>query len=202
VVRGIEQNPWAYDLLMEIVERLGLKAWRENLVAGARGRVLDLGCGTGRNLALFRGEATVIGLELDLWLLQRARRRGPQVPMVVGRAEALPFRDASFDTVVSSLVFCSVADPAAGMQEVGRVLRAGGRVRMFEHVRSSNRLVGWAQDGVQPLWTAIAGGCHPNRDTEATVQEAGFLIERHEIPGRTTLRCFSAHLPERDPGFE
>ena len=199
-MRGVEQIPWAYDLFMEVVERLGLSDWRQSLVSRARGRVLDLGCGTGRNLRLFSGETAVIGLELDLRLLQRARQRGPEVPLVVGRAEALPFQDDCFDTVVSSLVFCTVADPPQGLTEVGRVLAQDGRVRMLEHVRSSNSVLGRAQDWIQPLWTRLAGGCHPNRNTEATVELAGFLIERHELPGRTTLRCFSARHRERDPG--
>ena len=201
-MRGIEQIPWAYDLFMEVVERAGLSAWRRSLVGRARGRVLDLGCGTGRNLQLYSGETAIVGLELDLWLLQRARHRGPGVPLVVGRAEALPFRAGCFDTVVSSLVFCSVADPFEGMTEVGRVLADNGRVRMLEHVRSSHSMLGRAQDWFQPLWTFIAGGCHPNRDTESTVRQAGFLIERHELPGRTTLRCFSARHRGKDPGCE
>lgn len=198
-MRGIEQIPWAYDLFMEIVERAGLNGWRQSLVARARGRTLDLGCGTGRNLRLFGAQASVIGLELDMRLLQRARRRGFGVSLVVGRAEALPFRAGSFDTVVSSLVFCSVADPLAGLAEVRRVLAATGRVHMLEHVRATNRVLGRVQDRIQPLWTHLAGGCHPNRDTEATVREAGFLIERHELPARTTLRCFSARHPGTDP---
>ena len=195
-MRGIEQIPWAYDLCMGIAERTGFRQWRQSLVRPACGRVLDLGCGTGRNLQLFAAEARVVGLELDLFLLSRARKRAPGVPLVVGRAEALPFRNASFDSVVSSLVFCSVADPEAGLSEVQRVLSAGGSLRMLEHVRSTWALLGLLQDWVQPIWTWVAGGCHPNRNTENAVEEAGFVIERHERRGRSTLRCFSARPRE------
>lgn len=191
-MRGIEHIPWAYDFLMEVVERFGLRDWRQQLVGDAKGRVLDLGCGTGRNLRLFDAESMVMGLELDLGLLAAARRRAPGLPLVVGRAEDLPFRSRSFDTVVSSLVFCSVADPERGLRETARILDRGGQLRMLEHVRSSQWLLGWLQDRVQPAWTWLAGGCHPNRRTEATVEQAGFVIERHEIPGRTTVRCFVA----------
>jgi len=191
-MRGIEHIPWAYDFFMEVVERFGLRDWRQQLVGDAKGRVLDLGCGTGRNLRLFDAESMVVGLELDLGLLAAARRRAPGLPLVVGRAEDLPFRSRSFDTVVSSLVFCSVADPERGLRETARILDRGGQLRMLEHVRSSQWLLGWLQDRVQPAWTWLAGGCHPNRRTEATVEQAGFVIERHEIPGRTTFRCFVA----------
>lgn len=199
-MRGVEQIPWAYDLFMGFVERFGLGNRRRELIGLVSGRTLELGCGTGRNFDLYPAEAMVFGLELDVQLVQRAMRRGPGVPLVVGRAEALPFRSGSFDTVVSSLVFCTVSEPLVGMQEVARVLAPGGRIRMLEHVRSENVLLGRLQDWIQPLWTPIAGGCHPNRDTEETVREAGFLIERHELRGRTTLRCFSARLRETGPG--
>jgi SAM-dependent methyltransferase len=85
-MRGVEQIPWAYDLFMGIVERCGLGGWRRDLIGGAHGRSLELGCGTGRNFALYPAATTVFGLELDIQLLQRARRRGPEVPLVVGSA--------------------------------------------------------------------------------------------------------------------
>src|SRR6202140_178709 len=93
-----------------------------------------------------------------------------------GGVEALPFRDGAFDTVVSGLVFCSVPRPPLGLAEVKRVLRADGELRMLEHVRATTRLGARWQDATQPLWTWIAGGCHRNRDTERTVEEAGFAI--------------------------
>ena len=195
IMRGVEQIPWAYDLFMVIVERFGLREWRQRLVEPATGRILDLGCGTGRNLQLFDRSSQVTGLELDLRLLAAARRRAPEEALVVGRAEELPFRTGSFDTVVSSLVFCSVAEPEKGLLEAARVLDEAGTLRMLEHVRSPHHLVGWFQDRIQPLWTWVAGGCHPNRQTEQTVEQVGFVIERHEIRGRTTLRCFAARAP-------
>ena len=201
-MRGIEQIPWAYDLFMSVAERFGLGAWRRRLVGQAKGRVLDLGCGTGRNLGLFEDSSQVTGLELDLGLLQAARRRAPLQVLVVGRAEALPFRSDSFDTVVSSLVFCSVTDPLRGLRETARILRSDGELRMLEHVRSSYRFLGWLQDAIQPFWTWLAGGCHPNRRTEATVENAGFVIERCEVPGRTSLRCFVARARETAPAAD
>jgi ubiquinone/menaquinone biosynthesis C-methylase UbiE len=191
-MQGIEHIPWAYDLFMGVVERFGLHRWRLQLASEAGGRTLDLGCGTGRNFRLFGPQTQVIGLELDFRLLARARARGPGLPLVVGRAEQLPFRADSFDTVVSSLVFCSVADPDKGLGEVARILVSDGQLRMLEHVRSRHEALGRLQDLIQPAWTWVAGGCHPNRDTEDTVEQAGFSIDPHEPPGRTTLRCFVA----------
>ena len=125
-MRGLEQIPWLYDGLCAVLERTGFAEWRRWLASGARGRTLDVGCGTGRGLPLYGAGIRVIGLDPAWDSLRRARRRGPGVPLVQGSAEALPFRDGTFDTVVASLVFCSVADPARGLAEVKRVLRPAG----------------------------------------------------------------------------
>lgn len=191
-MRGVEQIPWIYDGVMSILELFGLRRWRLWLVGGARGRTLDIGCGTGRDLPLYRTGAEVVGVDPNLDALRRARRRGPRVPLVVARAEALPFRDGVFDTVVSALVFCSVEDPQRGLAEIRRVLRADGRLRMLEHVRATGRLAAWWQDLTQPAWTKISGGCHPNRDTETTVEGCGFLIEEAGRRAKGRMRRFSA----------
>jgi ubiquinone/menaquinone biosynthesis C-methylase UbiE len=174
------------------MDATGLGRWRRKLIAGARGRTLEIGCGTGRNLPLYPADIPVIGLEPDWDSLMHARQRAPQVPLVVARAEALPFRDGSFDTVVSSLVFCSVAEPERGLAEIRRVLRPGGELRMLEHVRHSKPRWAKLQDRIQPFWTRFTGGCHPNRDTEAAVQRAGFEILPAGREARGVLRRFVA----------
>ena len=191
-MRGLEQIPWLYDAAMAFYDRLGLRRWREWLVRGARGRVLEVGSGTGRNLALYRRGTPVVALDPDIAALRASRRRAPGVPLVVARAEALPFRDGAFDTVVSGLVFCSVHDPRGGLNEVRRVLAPGGKLRMLEHVRSDSPVAARLQDLVQPAWTVVAGGCHPNRDTERAVVEAGFSIEDDGRRANGTMRRFSA----------
>jgi ubiquinone/menaquinone biosynthesis C-methylase UbiE len=194
-VRGIEQIPWLYDAMLWVGEAAGLRSWREKLAAGARGRVLDVGCGTGRNLPLFPAGTKVIGLDPARDSLRRARRRAPGVALVRASAEALPFRDGAFDTVVSGLVFCSVPDPLRGLAEVKRVLAPGGRLGMLEHVRSTSRLGARWQDFIQPWWTWVSGGCHPNRDTEANVRAAGFEIDPADHRARKGMRRFSAWPP-------
>ncbi len=194
-MRGLEQIPWLYDGFMSLAEATGLKRWRAWLVSGARGQVLDIGCGTGRNLPLYeRGRTKVIGLDPAMDALRAARKRAPDVPLVCGSAEALPFRDGAFDTVVSGLVFCSVPDAHRGLGEVKRVLANGGELRMLEHVRSEGALGAKWQDLIQPAWTKLAGGCHPNRDTESAVRAAGFEIDASQRRAEGTMRRFTARV--------
>jgi len=193
-VRGVERIPRLYDGLCAVVERGGLGEWRRWLASGARGRTLDVGCGTGRGLPLYGPGVRAIGLDPAWDSLGRARRRAPGVPLVQGSAEALPFRAGTFDTVVSSLVFCSVAEPARGLAEVKRVLRPDGRLRMIEHVRSRRAWKAAFQDRVQPLWTWVSGGCHPNRETERAVESAGLAIEADDRAEMADMRRFSARV--------
>jgi len=197
-MRGVEQVPWLYDAGMVLLEKAGLGRWRAWLAGGvSRGRVLDLGCGTGRNLPIYGKDARAIGLDPCLASLLKARRRTPGVPLVRARAEALPFRDGTFDTVVSGLVFCSVSDVPRGLGEVRRVLKAGGVLRMLEHVRASGRVAAWLQDRTQPAWTWFTGGCHPNRDTEAAVRAAGFEIDPANRRAQGDMRRFECHPSAR-----
>lgn len=195
-MRGVEQIPWVYDALCALLERTGLARWRDWLTGGARGRTLEVGCGTGRNLPRYALEHPVIALEPDEGALRVARRRAPGALLVRGSAEALPFRDGAFDTVVASLVFCTVPRPEVGLAEVRRVLDDAGQLRMIEHVRDEG-WVGPVQDFVQPAWTRVAGGCHPNRSTEATVAAAGFRLEEEGRRRSGSMRRFSARKASR-----
>lgn len=190
-MRGVEQIPWMYDAMCFVMERTGFSRWREWLTGGARGRTLEVGCGTGRNLPLYPAGTELIALEPDPRTLEKARGRAPQALFVRGSAEALPFRDGVFETVVSGLVFCSVPRPEAGLAEVKRVLNDAGQLRMIEHVRSEG-FGGRVQDFIQPAWTKVAGGCHPNRRTVETVEAAGFAIEEEGRRSDGTMRRFAA----------
>src|SRR6516165_9046219 len=128
-MRGVEQIPWLYDLGVALAEWRGLGRWRRWLARGATGRTLDLGTGTGRNLPLLGPGVRAVAVDPHAEALARARRRAPAIPLVVARAEALPFRDGAFDTVLAGLVLCSVADPAAALAEARRVLRPQGALR-------------------------------------------------------------------------
>ena len=196
-MRGFEQIPWLYDTLFDFFDWRGMGKWRLWLAKGARGRTLEVGCGTGRNLPLYPQGVQLTGIEPSPDTLARASKRSPGTPLVRASAEALPFRDNSFDTVVASLVFCSVDQPDVGLAEIRRVLRDNGTLRMIEHVREKKRWRARLQDFIQPAWTWAAGGCRNNRDTETTVQAAGFEIEpdgRREVD---TFRRFAAHKQAR-----
>src|SRR5262249_57318262 len=133
-MRGVEQIAWLYDALATLADWRGLGRWRQWLAGGTRGRVLDIGCGTGRNLTHYPEGATVIGVDPAADVLGRAALRRRGTPLVQARAEQLPFRDAAFGTVVSGLGFSSVGGPAAGLAEIRRVLAPGGQLRLVEHV--------------------------------------------------------------------
>ena len=196
-MRGLEQIPWLYDGLMGVADLLGVARWRRELVAGAAGRVLEVGCGTGRNLPLYPDAADLVGVDPNPAALARARRRAPRARLVVGRVESLPFETDAFDTVVTSLVFCSVDDPLRGLAEIRRVLRTGGQLRMLEHVRARGRRLAALQDRIAPLWTRLTGGCRPNRDIEHLVQQAGFRIEQHWTDATHLIRRFAAVAESR-----
>jgi SAM-dependent methyltransferase len=109
-------------------------------------------------------------------LRTKLHKQGVEATVVHAGAESLPFEDASFDTVVATLVLCSVRDQSKALREVHRVLKPGGEFRFFEHVRAGNRCWAALQTGVKPLWRIIADGCEPDRDTVAAMRRAGFEL--------------------------
>jgi len=155
---------------------------REATAGQAYGVVLEVGAGTGLNFPWYHPERVerVEAIEPDSAMLAYARERVKQatVPISLTRAsvETLPFADASFDSVVVTLVFCSVEDSAQGMQEIRRVLKPQGMLFLFEHVRSQSGWIARLQDALVPVTMRLFGNCHWNRDTARTVQEAGFAI--------------------------
>jgi ubiquinone/menaquinone biosynthesis C-methylase UbiE len=151
-----------YDPFLALGERRGMAARRRALLADVRGRVLEVGAGTGLNLPHYPAGVDLVLTEPQPSMLRKLRRRAP---VVAAPAEALPFEDASFDVVVSTMVLCTVADPVAAVREMRRVLRPGGRLVFIEHVRAeSPRLARW-QDRLAAPWRAFAVGCRCNQPT-------------------------------------
>jgi ubiquinone/menaquinone biosynthesis C-methylase UbiE len=185
-----------YDRLLDESERKGLADMRAKLLAGARGRTLELGAGTGINLEHYPPAVTELVLtEPDPHMAKRLRARmdeqslGIAVEVAEVGAERLPFEDASFDTVVSTLVLCTVDNPKAAVAEAHRVLKPGGALLFIEHVRDGegSSRARW-QDRLERPWGWVAGGCHPNRDT-AGVLAASFNdvnVDPSEFPGSGT----------------
>jgi SAM-dependent methyltransferase len=169
-----------YDWLFDHVDPLGGADHRRRLVEPAAGEVLEIGAGTGRNLPLYRTATRVVALEPGPGMRARAHQaaRAAQVAVEIvdGTAEHLPFPDAAFDTVVASLVLCTVPDLTQALAEARRVLRPGGTLRFYQHVRADDpRLARW-QDRLERPWGWLAGGCHPNRDVVAAITAAGFRL--------------------------
>jgi SAM-dependent methyltransferase len=151
---------------------------RRELLATASGRVLEIGAGTGLNLPHYPDGIELVLTEPEAPMARRLERRGSMV--VPASAEALPFDDASFDTAISTLVLCTVADPARAVSELARVLRPGGRLLFIEHVRGEGGLARW-QDRLDRPWRHIGNGCHANRDTLALLRGRFDVHARREI---------------------
>jgi ubiquinone/menaquinone biosynthesis C-methylase UbiE len=189
-----------YDRSMWLLERARLSQLRQVVLAEARGTVLEVGAGTGANLPLYPAGAQVTAVELRPERLAAAARKAQAAgrrDILVAAADAhdLPFADAAFDTVVGTLVFCSIHNPLAALAEIRRVLRPGGRLLLLEHVRGQTPWTRRLSDWLHPLWFAVQGECHLNRETAQTVAEAGFQIERTVSRGRGLLQIISASAP-------
>jgi ubiquinone/menaquinone biosynthesis C-methylase UbiE len=164
----------------------GEDALRDQLVAGLHGVVVEVGPGNGINFKHFPASVDeLIGVEPEPYLRRAAERAAAssdaKVQVIDGTAEHLPLKADSVDAVVVAGVLCSVPDPAAALAEFARVLRPGGELRFYEHVRSGRPRFARYQDAVDHVWPRLMGGCHPNRDTLAAIRAAGFEI--HGVRG-------------------
>jgi ubiquinone/menaquinone biosynthesis C-methylase UbiE len=173
-----------FDRLSGLMER-EVAAHRQELLAGATGRVVEIGAGNGMNFGHYPATVEeVVALEPEPYLRARAEEsaREAAVRVSVGDAVAddLPLEDASVDTAVASLVLCSVPDQARALAELRRVLKPGGELRFFEHVRSGNPTKARVQTALERsgVWPRLAGGCHCARDTVGAIEAAGFEV-RH-----------------------
>jgi ubiquinone/menaquinone biosynthesis C-methylase UbiE len=174
-----------YDRALKATEENGLGAMRGELLAGASGRVIEIGAGTGVNLEPYGdGVEDLTLVEPDPHMGAQLRKRladrhGDPLPaqLVAAPAEALPFADDTFDTAVATLVLCTIPDPVAAIDEMARVLRPGGRLLFIEHVRAEDASSARWQDRLEKPWRFLADGCHCNRDTEANLRASSFKVE-------------------------
>lgn len=162
----------------------GAADYRRDLLAGLSGRVIEVGAGHGLNFPYYPPSVTeVVAVEPEPYLRGRTIEAGRavSVPVTVvdGVAEQLPADTASFDAGVASLVLCSVRDQDRALAELFRVIRPGGELRFYEHVRAAAPGLARLQHVVDTLfWPRVGGGCHASRDTAAALEQAGFVIER------------------------
>ena len=178
-----------YDPLSARTEEKFGAELKRKLLVNARGRVLEIGVGTGLSFAHYPPEVELVGVDPSAPMLRRARARAAQlgrgVTLIEAPAEELPFEESSFDTAVSLAVLCSVRDPAHALRELRRVLRPDGRFIFLEHVRSEDAKLARWQDRLERPWGWVAGGCHPNRPTLERIESAGFElveVEHKDLP--------------------
>jgi ubiquinone/menaquinone biosynthesis C-methylase UbiE len=180
-----------YDFLMAPQEYLGMAQTRAKVVSGLRGKVLEIGVGTGLNLGHYHKDATVVGIEPEMPMLIRAMPRrdaaAAKVVLVAADGETLPFRTGSFDAVVSTLVFCTIPDPRAALAEVRRVMKPNGTFHFLEHVLARTPWLSSFQNRIEPMWMRMFGGCHPNRATIDLFREGGFKVEKFDESKRGVI---------------
>ncbi|MFD5277061.1 class I SAM-dependent methyltransferase [Pseudarthrobacter sp. NPDC058362] len=175
-----------YPAMGKAMERGGMDQRRRALLTGLSGEVVEVGAGDGLNFPHYPPTVTrVLAVEPEPRLRRLAREAAKQAPVPVqvvdGLAERIPFKDASADAVVVSLVLCSVADQAAALKEIHRVLKPSGQLRFLEHVRADTPGLARVQRVLDAtLWPHVAGGCHTGRDTAAAIEDAGFTIQSQE----------------------
>jgi ubiquinone/menaquinone biosynthesis C-methylase UbiE len=161
-----------------------MRELRRTLLDGLRGRLIEVGSGDGRSFEHYPPEVeSVIAVEPDpaarAAAAERAKAAAVPIEIVDGVAEALPADDRSFDAAIVMGVLCSVPSPPAALAEIRRVLKHGGELRFWEHVRSRNTVFRWLQRVLDRLfWTQALGGCRTTRDTEAAIRAAGFELVR------------------------
>jgi len=172
-----------------------IRKQRQKIIPKAQGRVLEVGIGTGLNLAFYDKARvrSIIGvdpaLELHPLALRRSREAGIEVELIGLSAERLPAEDASFETVVCTYTLCTIPNPIAALKEMRRVLTSGGKLLFSEHGRAPDeRVLRW-QTRLQPYWQKVSGGCVMNRDIPALLEQAGFKadVQSRYIPGPKIL---------------
>jgi SAM-dependent methyltransferase len=184
-----------YPRVAARADRRGAAEHRQRLVEGLAGRVVEIGAGNGRNFSHYPPAVTeLVAIEPEPTLralaLEEARSAPVPVSVIAGLAEELPFADGSLDAAVVSLVLCSVPDQARALGEIRRVLRAGGELRFYEHVRPGRqpKRAVFALADRSGAWPKLAAGCHLSRDTEGAIIAAGFDVEACERFGFRSAR--------------
>jgi ubiquinone/menaquinone biosynthesis C-methylase UbiE len=183
-------DPRGFDRTMRAIDAAGMRRWRREAARGLRGRALELGAGTGRNSEHIPSGTSLVAVDPDIEALQyrRAEGRG-RGAAVVARGEALPFREGAFDSALSTLVLCSVADQPAVAAELRRVLKPGATLSAIDHVLAGNRLLARLQRRWAPAWYRRTGSCRIDRETLDVLRAAAFdvRVESTRLGGALVL---------------
>jgi len=171
-----------YDVLEYPMEK-GFSKWRKDLLKHAKGKTLEVGIGTGKNIPYYPEDVELTGIDFSPKMIEIASKKAENynnVSLYLMDAESMDFENDAFDTVVTSCVFCSVPDPVQGLKEIRRVCKEGGKILMLEHVRSDNKMVGKMMDLVNPVPLHVYGA-NINRRTFENLLKAGFEPENINI---------------------
>lgn len=175
-----------YDKLMGPLEKKWIRRIRKKIVAELEGNVLEIGAGTGANFPYYTKKKVkrLVSLEPNPYMLEQAKSKAKESELSFefhqGCAETLPFDDGEFDIVVATLVICSVNEPQKVFQEVRRVCKKGGKIVLFEHVRTESKTLAALQDVLTPAWKRLCDGCHLNRDTGRYMKESGIKVVKEK----------------------
>lgn len=166
------------------MDKMVRPSWRKEMLAKAEGEVLEVGIGTGANLSFYPSAVTyVTGIDFSSKMIKLAKEEAEKAPVPVKLmemdAEEMDFPDASFDTVVTACVLCSVPDPVQGLKEIKRVLKPGGKVLMLEHMRSEHVVLGKLMDIINPIIVRM-WGANINRKTIENIQAAGLKVKQEK----------------------
>ncbi len=174
--------PIVYDTAMKPLEQTTFKKIRTNLLHKAKGRVLEIGSGTGANFPFYKNANQVDAIEPNTLMakksLDRIKQSNIPIQTYMVKAEKLPFPDNTFDSVVGTLVLCTIPEPVEALKEIQRVSKPNAKLLFFEHVKMDQPLLGKLQDVLTPTWKKICDGCHLNRNTLEVIRQTGFSIEK------------------------
>ncbi len=177
--------------VFDLMDRMIREKWREDLMKHVNGNILEVGVGTGSNLKHYPLDVEVTGIDFSPGMLQKAREKADKLPQHVELmemdAQQMDFPDNTFDTVVSTCVFCSVPDPVQGFKEIRRVTKPSGRIIMLEHMRSDHELRGKVMDFLNPIGLHIVGA-NINRKTMDNIRQAGMRVENEEFLMSSIMR--------------
>ena len=171
------------SVVFDVMDKKIREKWRKDLLHHAHGKVLEIGVGTGANLRYYPDHVHVTGIDFSPAMLQKAREKAHHLSLSVDLiemdAQNIDFPDFTFDTVVSTCVFCSVPDPMQGLKEIRRVTKHEGKVIMLENMRSDNEVIGKAMDILNPIGLHIVGA-NINRKTIDNIEQAGMKVDSQE----------------------
>jgi ubiquinone/menaquinone biosynthesis C-methylase UbiE len=172
--------PKWYDFFMKPLEKKRFKRIRQDLIQKAYGNVLEIGSGTGINFCFYNDVDQVTATEPSEFMIQKSEPRikqaGVPIRLVQASAENLPFEENTFDTVVATLVFCTIPNVEKAIAEMKRVCKPDGKILLFEHVKMENSFLATLQDRLTPVWKKICDGCYLNRETMSVIQSNDLSI--------------------------